>query len=343
MSLHLLLEASTSLSPVIVFLVMLHQFDGYKLVDFREMTECIVAGMVLAVVSYFTNARAIGILKYDFATYSRFAAPVAEEFLKAAFMIVLFARNRIGFMIDAAIMGFAVGAGFSLTENLYYLYEFPTGANLGVWIVRGFGTAIMHGGATAIFGVMGQGLTERRAIINPLMLLPGLAVAVVVHGTYNYFQSSALIAAVVMLVMVPMILFFVFAKSEHGIHTWLLHDYESHEHLLEDIRSGEFTHSEAGRFIIDVSNKFDPEVVAELFAYIRLHTELAVRADKVSLARETGEKLSDGHTLHESFKKLHALEKKIGPAAMLALWPHLHLSRRELWELNELEAEVRHA
>jgi RsiW-degrading membrane proteinase PrsW (M82 family) len=339
----LLLEASTSLLPVLAFLVVLHTLDGYKLVDSREFTETLVAGMVLAVVSYFTNSRAIGILKYDFATYSRFAAPVAEEFLKAAFMIVLFARNRIGFMIDAAIMGFAVGAGFSLTENLYYLYEFPTGANLGVWIVRGFGTAIMHGGATAIFGVMGQGLTERRAIVNPLMLLPGLAVAVVVHGVYNYFQSSALTAAVVMLVTVPMILFFVFAKSEHGIHTWLLHDYESHEHLLEDIQSGEFTHSEAGRFILDISNRFDPEVVAELFAYIKLHTELAVRADKVSLAHETGEKLEDGHALHESFKKLHALEKKIGPAAMLALWPHLHFSRRELWELNELEAEVRHA
>jgi hypothetical protein len=343
MQLQILLEASTSLLPVVTFLVMLHILDGYKLVDLREFTECLVAGMVLAVVSYFTNSRAIGILKYDFATYSRFAAPVAEEFLKAAFMIVLFARNRIGFMIDAAIMGFAIGAGFALSENLYYLYEFPSGANMGVWIVRGFGTAIMHGGATAIFGVMGQGLTERRAIINPLMLLPGLAVAVVVHGVYNYFQSSALLAAVVMLVTVPTILFFVFAKSEHGIHSWLLHDYESHEHLLKDIEDGEFTHSEAGRFILDLSNRFDPEVVAELFSYIRLHTELAVRADKVSLAHETGEKLADGHALHESFKRLHALEKKIGPAAMLALWPHLHFSRRELWELNELEAEVRHA
>lgn len=340
MQLQFYLEASTSLLPVIVFLLVLLHLDSYKLVTFREVMECFVAGMVLAIVSYFTNSRAIGILKYDVATYSRFAAPVAEEFLKAAFMIVLFARNRIGFMIDAAITGFAVGAGFSLSENLYYLHEI-SGANLGVWIVRGFGTAIMHGGATAIFGVMGQGLTERRALINPLMLLPGLAVAVVVHGIYNYFQSSALIAAVVMLVTVPTILFFVFAKSEHGIHTWLLHDYESHEHLLEDIKNGEFTHSEAGRFILDIHSKFDPEVVADLFAYIRLHTELAIRADKVSLARETGEKLTDGHALHESFKKLHALEKKIGTAPMLALWPHLHFTRRELWELNELEAEVR--
>src|SRR5215469_16943960 len=139
MQLQILLEASTSLLPVIVLLVVLHILDGYKLVDFRELTECVIAGMIIAVVSYFTNARAIGILKYDFATYSRFAAPVAEEFLKAAFIIVLFARNRIGFMIDAAIAGFAVGAGFSLAENLYYLYSL-TEANLGVWIVRGFGS-----------------------------------------------------------------------------------------------------------------------------------------------------------------------------------------------------------
>lgn len=340
MHLPLYLEALTGLLPVIVFMGALLYLDSYKLVTLRELIECIVAGMVIAVVSYFTNTRAIGILKYDFATYSRFAAPVAEEFLKAAFIIFLFARNRIGFMIDAAIAGFAVGAGFALSENLYYLHEVPS-ANLGVWIIRGFGTAIMHGGATAIFAVMAQGLTERRAIVNPLMLLPGLAVAVIVHGVYNFFQGSALIAAVVMLVTVPMILFFVFAKSEHGIHTWLLHDYESHEQLLEDIKSGEFEHSEAGRFILDVANKFSPQMVADIFAYIRLHTELAIRADKVSLAREQGGKIADGHGLHESFKKLHALERKIGRAAMLALWPHLHFTRRELWELNELEAEVR--
>jgi RsiW-degrading membrane proteinase PrsW (M82 family) len=342
MSQQFYLEASTSLLPVVAFLVVLLHLDSYKLVSLREVVECLVAGMVLAVVSYFTNQRAIGILKYDFVTYSRFAAPVAEEFLKAAFMIVLFARNRIGFMIDAAIMGFAVGAGFSLSENLYYLYNFPE-AQMGVWIVRGFGTAIMHGGATAIFGVMAQGLTERRATIEPLMLLPGLGVAIVIHALYNFLQGTPLIAAVAMILAVPMTLLVVFGKSEHGIHTWLLHDYESHEHLLEDIQSGEFTHGEAGRFITDLANRFDPEVVAELFAYIRLHTELAVRADKVSLGRETGEKLVGGAELHKSFNELHALERKIGTAPMLAIWPHLHFTRRELWELNELEAEVHHA
>ncbi len=68
-----------------------------------------------------------------------------------------------------------------------------------------------------------------------------------------------------------------------------------------------------------------------------------MRAEKVSLGRESGQAMEDGHQIHESFRRLHALEKKIGPAAMLTIWPHLHFGQRELWELNELEAEVRSA
>jgi RsiW-degrading membrane proteinase PrsW (M82 family) len=342
MSPHFLLEAPIGLLPVLLFLFVLLHLDSYKLVSLREVLACLAAGLVLAGVSYETNGRAISLLHYSFATYSRFAAPVAEEFLKAAFIIILFARNRIGFMIDAAIMGFAVGTGFALSENLYYLYVFP-GASLGVWIVRGFGTAIMHGGATAIFGVMAQGLTEREATVNPLMLLPGLAIAVALHGLYNYFQSTPIVAAAVMVVTLPMILLVVFAKSEHKVHDWLLTDYESHEHLMAEIKSGEYEHSEAGRFILELSNKFDAESVADLFAYMRLHTELAMRADKVTLGRESGERVEGGHEIHEAFGRLHALEKKIGPAAMMTIWPHLNFSRRELWELSELEGEVRHA
>src|SRR5258706_2455207 len=167
MQLHFLLEAPIGLAPVIVFLIVLLHLDSYKLVSLGEVLVCLGGGTILAGASYFTNGQAINVLHYDFATYSRFVAPMAEEFLKSAFIIVLFARNRIGFMIDAAIMGFAVGAGFSVAENLYYIFVFP-GANLGVWIVRGFGTAIMHCRATASFAPMAQGLTEPQASVQSL-------------------------------------------------------------------------------------------------------------------------------------------------------------------------------
>ena len=340
----LALEALTGLLPVVVFLLVLLHLDSYKLVSPGEVSACLVAGVLLAGLSYFTNTQAIGVLHYSFSTYSRLIAPFAEEALKATFLIVLFARNRIGFMIDAAIAGFAIGAGFALTENFYYLYEFSNvHVSIGVWIVRGFGTALMHGGATAIFGVMAQGLTERQATINPIMMLPGLAVAIGLHALYNFLQSMPLVATAAMIIILPIAFVLGFGKSEHKVHTWLLSDYESHEHLLEEIRSGAFNNSEAGRLIQDITDKFDPDVVSDLLAYVRLHTELVMRSEKISIGRETGQQLVGAHDIHVAFDRLHALEKKIGPSAMMALWPHLHFSRRELWELHELEGEVRHA
>ena len=48
-------------------------------------------------------------------------------------------------MIDAAIYGFAVGAGFAFIENIYYLHSLEH-HKIVVWIIRGLGTAVMHGG-----------------------------------------------------------------------------------------------------------------------------------------------------------------------------------------------------
>ena len=41
--------------------------------------------------------------------------------MKAAFIVVLIARRRVGFLVDAAVQGFAVGAGFAVVENIEYL------------------------------------------------------------------------------------------------------------------------------------------------------------------------------------------------------------------------------
>src|SRR5215472_4153407 len=120
MNAHTLFIAPIGLLPVLLYLVLLLQLDSYKLVSLGEILEALLAGAVLAAVSYFVNGRAISALHYSFHTYSNFVAPFAEESLKAAFMLFMFARNRVGFMIDAAIVGFGVGAGFAVAENIYY-------------------------------------------------------------------------------------------------------------------------------------------------------------------------------------------------------------------------------
>ncbi len=338
----LLIDATISLVPVAVFLVVLLQFDSYKLVSLVETSLTLSSGVLLCGVSYFANAALISALAVDFTTYSHFVAPFVEEVCKGAMIVWLLSRNRIGFPIDAAIMGFAVGTGFSVVENIYYLHIFPD-ANLGTLVVRGFGTALMHGGATALLAIVSQSLLDRARTFNAQLCLPGYGAAVALHAVYNFLSAAPVIGAVAVLLLLPLVLYFIFTKSEHQVHSWLLRDYQSHERVLADIRSGAFQNGEAGRFISAMAKKFGPAVAADMFAYIRLHTELALRADLVDLARETEKPMEITDTDRSNFARLHELERRIGRTAMLALWPHLHFTRKQLWELNEFEQEVRAA
>jgi RsiW-degrading membrane proteinase PrsW (M82 family) len=336
-----LIDAAISLAPVAIFLVVLLQCDSYKLVSLKETSATLGAGVVLCGVSYLVNAGLLALTDWGFTTYSHFVAPFTEEAAKGAMIVWLITRNRIGFLIDAAIMGFAIGTGFAAVENLYYLHVFPD-PNVGTLVVRGFGTALMHGGATALFGIVSQSLVDRDRF-QWTDFLPGYGAAVALHALYNFLSFEPLIGALGVLLALPAVLFFIFTKSEHQVQSWLLQDYESHERLLEDIKSGAFSNTEAGRFIAVMAAKLGPTVAADMFAFIRVHTELALRADQVDLARATEQPVPITDTDRSNFARLHELERRIGRTAMMALWPHLHFTRKQLWELNEFEQEVRAA
>lgn len=339
MPLPFLLEAPIALAPTVALLVVLDQLDSFRLVSLRAALTALAWGGLLAVVAYFLNEAVLNATGAGIGVYTRYGAPIVEEGLKAAVMIYLFQRARIGFLVDAAIMGFAIGTGFAFVENLYYLYTFPQ-ANIGVWIVRGFGTALMHGGATAIFGVFAQSWTERHTKFDPAFYMPSAAIAIALHSLFNHLLATPMLATAAMIVLVPLALFVVFAKSQHRIHTWLLADHDNHERLLATMDI-EFAHSEAGRFISDIADKFHVSDAADIYAYMRLHTELVLHAESVLLARETGTKIAVTDIDRQNFARLHALERKIGRTALMAVWPHLNYSRQELAELYELESRTR--
>ncbi len=336
---HAFVYAPLALVPVLVFLAAMLFFDSYKLVSFREVVMTLTAGAVLAVVGYFVNGALSAAMHMSFADYSHNIAPLVEEGLKAIAVFYLFARNRVGFLIDAAIMGFAVGTGFALVENFYLLFAFPDASPV-LWMVRGFGTAIMHGGATALFALFVQALIERR--MRPAIVLGVVAflMSVGLHALFNHLASLPLVATVMILILLPILFMLVFTKSEHGVHEWLWHDYETHQHLLAEIRSGAYRDSPNGRFIEALSQRFSEEMAAVIFEYIQLHTELVLRSEQISIARERGETLPVVQEDKDKFKRMHALAHNIGWTAMLVLWPHLHFTRRELWELSELEHEL---
>jgi RsiW-degrading membrane proteinase PrsW (M82 family) len=139
-----LADALIGLAPVLAFLAALLYLDSYKLVALRTVVVVVVLGVVAAIVSYFVNGAILSSTTIDRTTLARYVAPVVEEIAKALIVVGLVRANRVGFLVDAAILGFAAGTGFALVENLQYQRLAPE-AGVGLWIVRGFGTAIMHG------------------------------------------------------------------------------------------------------------------------------------------------------------------------------------------------------
>lgn len=339
MPVELLIKAPVGLLPVLIFLITLLYMDSYKLVGFRTVIWVILAGSLLTVIAYWVNGYFIEKLGWDLAVYSRFAAPIVEEGLKAIVMILLFRTNRIGFMIDAAILGFAVGAGFGVVENFYYLYM-ASDAHVAVWVVRGFGTAVMHGGVMALFGVMAQVLTERSLKINPLLYLPGFIIAITIHSAFNHFPGTPILTTLGVLIVLPAIFLFVFQQGSHRMHEWLEVDFDEDALLLEQINSGEFTETKIGRFLNDLKQNFEGPVVVDMLCYLRLYTELALRAKGVLMMRENGLDTPVGERTRAKFEEMRYLEKSIGKTGCLAMSPFLQMTRKDLWQLYVLDEKA---
>jgi RsiW-degrading membrane proteinase PrsW (M82 family) len=334
-----LFKTLIALLPVVVLVVVLYRLDSHRLLGVKFIAGMFVWGGAIAVLCSFVNAFALDTLHLEFERYSRFVGPLIEEILKAGTLVYLFRTNRIGFLIDAGILGFTIGAGFSFVENIYYL-TLAQDAHYGVWVVRGFGTAIMHGGATALFAIVAEVMTERHLKMNPLLYVPGLVVAFLLHSIFNHFPVSPILATVVTLLILPTILFLLFERNTTTIHNFLETDFAAHRRLLKQIRHGEFSGCEAGRFLRDMKEKLAAPVADEMVRYFCLHTELVLSAESILLAREQGIDMAVGKDIQEKLRTMHHLEQHIGRAGLRALRPHLQFTAKDMWEMHLLEHEA---
>ena len=333
MSIDLLARAPVGLLPVLIFLMILVYMDSYKLVSLKSVLVVIVLGGLTALAAMYINGWLLGVFDMPLKPYSRYVSPIVEESLKALVIIYLFRSSRVGFLVDSAIMGFAVGAGFALVENFQYLQMYST-ASFAVWIVRGFGTAIMHGGVVAIFAIMSQTLTERQMKINAVYYLPGLAVAIFLHSIFNHFLVAPVLQTIGTLFILPPLLQLVFQRSSKALHDWLELDFDADANLIEMIDSGQFTESKIGQFLDDLRGKFEGPVLVDMLCYLRVYTELAIRAKAALIARENGIELPVGERTREKFEELHFLEESIGKTGCLAMKPFLQIERKDLWQMH---------
>jgi RsiW-degrading membrane proteinase PrsW (M82 family) len=332
----LLARAPIALLPVLAFLAVLVYLDSFKLVNIRTVLVAMLVGACAAGVSYGVNVAMLPRLDMEFVTYTRYVSPFVEEILKGLALVYLIRTRRLGTLVDAAIFGFAIGTGFALIENLYYLLSRPD-AHVPVQVIRGFGTAIMHGGATAIFAIVAVAVTDKRPEAGLAAFLPGLLAAAVMHSIYNHLLVRPVLATLGILVLLPPVVYFVFEQSEKSLRDWLEKDLDSDVELLRLINSGEFAESHAGQYLHSLTASFHGAIVADMLCYLRLHVELAMRAKGILLMRESGIEAGIDDEVKEQLTELRYLERSIGRTGQLAVRPILQMTSKDLWQIYMLE------
>src|SRR5438309_10724124 len=251
----LLMEAAhwgLALIPVLVLLAVFAWLDAFELMSLREILVLLLLGGVAACLSWPVSGRLLDTLPIGFSIYSRFIASWIEEAIKGAMIVALFRMNRIGYKLDAVIAGFAIGAGFSVVENIIYLLRFPD-YGVGTWLVRGFGTAVMHGATLAILAAIAHEFAERETReaasefdLHFWWFLPGYGVAGAMHMAVNQFPDRPLIAMLGAITVAPLALIAIFHFGTRQAARWLVAALAEHRAALEALRGGRWPDGPSG-------------------------------------------------------------------------------------------------
>jgi RsiW-degrading membrane proteinase PrsW (M82 family) len=337
---HDLLRFALAVVPVLLFLAALQGLDSYKLVSSRTVFAALAAGALAAELCFAFNTFIFRHFPLYQDQYARFGAPVVEELAKSAYWIFLIATARAAFMADSAICGFAVGTGFALIENIFFLHLLQENG-AGIWILRGFGTAVMHGGVAALGATMSAFLLESRQWRGVRLFAPGLLAAVVLHSLFNQSLQSPVASTVAAVVGLPLILGFVFYLSERSMRRWLGGKLDRDIDMLSMIGSKEFQETRIGAYLMNLQEAFPPAVRGDMLSLLQLTTELSARAKSELMLREVGLEVPPDPELESMFAELKYLEKSIGPTGMLAVRPLLSETPRDLWERHRLGQGLR--
>lgn len=336
---------AVALVPVLVMLFMFIWLDVFKLMTFWETAGLLLLGALTAGAAYPISGTFLDALPLGFSNYSRFVAPWLEELVKGVAVVALFWFNRIGYKLDAVISGFAIGAGFSVVENIIYLTRFPELA-ANVWMVRGLGTAVMHGTTCAVLAATAHEFAERETRgaaaefdFNLLWFIPGYLIAVAIHTAFNQFPEQPLLAMIGILAVAPFVIMGIFRFGAVEAQQWLREERAETRAALEAWEAGKYPDDESGRKIAALVKRSDDKTASRMREYCQLLTWVLLQAEDT-----LHDQVEDTEKLHiegkAAFARLAALKRELGKTNVATLKALLPFSRNDYWEISELEERL---
>ena len=313
-----------SILPNALYLLVLKVLDSFALARFKLIMRNMLFGLMWCALSFVLfNQVCLG-LPVSIGEVS--LMPLVEEILKGCILAWLIVKHKFRFMAQCLIYGAAIGSGFSLLENLIYFYFMPSMA-VGTAIIRGFGCAILHMGCTALFATVLLLVYKklRNALGIILSILPSLAI----HFLHNYVMERGLMNPMTVLALIVVIFIalfiFLFTFGEKKIYEWMDHSIGDDIQTRSAIRSGNFSSTKAGEYLLSIREQFPPEVFFDMVCYVQLFLEIRIDKQSDMLLRQAGFTDENAEKKHKerSLKKaeLASLAAQIGRTGMRVLAP----------------------
>ena len=341
-----------ALLPVVIYIIVVYQIDNFSLISVKRLLLLILCGMLTALACFALFQLTGTIIPQSL---SDSVNPIIEEMVKGIPLLWLAARKKIVFFIDSVICGAAVGGGFSILENIFYLL---LGDEMGIGTVlfRGLEVALVHMGCSALVaaGLMlivrmieysrSRSVVKKSDIAMSVFLL---SEAPVLHLFHNTFHFVPLVQFVFVIGTLGGLLVWTYFYDVEMIHSWIDTGLDKQLDLLASIKTGRLDDTPTGKFLESVKDAFPPKDFFDIICYVQLHVELSVASRSRVMLRETG--LEDNLPLSDEMKEqiisqyieYKTLEKRLGNAARMTIAPIVKYDPAEYKALEDLRAECK--
>ena len=144
-------------------------------------------GIVVSVFAGEVNGVLSKVLSMDLYSITVIVTPVSEELLKALPILyyALVISDKRERLFTASM---AIGIGFAVLENAYYLVNYVDFSMIEA-VIRAFGAGLMHGMCTLLVGV-GISFVKKKRKLFAVGTFGLLSTAIVYHGVYNILIQS---------------------------------------------------------------------------------------------------------------------------------------------------------
>ena len=338
--------------PIVIYIFVVYKIDNFSLISIRNLFLQVLCGMIAALVC-FGLFQLTGMILSE--RQSDIFNPVLEEIIKAVPLLWLATRKKIVFFIDSVICGAAVGGGFSILENIFYLL---LGDEMGIGTVlfRSLEVALIHMGCSAIVAASLM-LVTRLALRARSRLSIGkgniamtaflLLAPPILHVCHNMFHFNPLMQFVFVFGTMGGLLVWIYFYDVEMIHSWLDTGLDKQLSLLDSIKNGRLDDTTAGYFLESVKEAFPPEDFFDIICYVQLHVELSVASRSRVMVRESGLEqdfpLTDGmkELILSQYTEYKLLEKRLGNAARMTIAPIVKYDPAEYKALEDLRTECK--